>query len=599
MNEKIFQRLQGLVRTVTAWEDESMLLQCRQSFPAALFEARSELEFLQELVNHVRGSMTWVNQPPCDKCQGETKYRTTRGPETHVEKTGQANRVEVYECNTCQSVTFFPRFNATHAIFASRRGRCGEYANLMGQYCRSAGLETRYVWDSTDHVWVEVFLDDDWIMVDVCEGVIDEPSMYQVGWGKKSMSCVLAVAFDHVVDVTSRYVRPWNADRDDDGIEEAVRLRHRQQLDASGMTPRAKEELTRRLQREAMQLNDYRQQGKWLSTYRSGRISGSMAWKLSRSEAGGCSSERADSVHPVGFEHETFYPHKNTFTLSVEANPKTAKEAIKVSGVACSVGAPGSLSVVVVDTHGAILQSRSLSSCEELEAFVETVPHYRIICIHGQLPGEKACQSSTMKRLPGFDTSWTASGVLFIGQVAWKPDWTCGGTFESCSSGLHLAAGFLAPRSFGWKTLDGVVPASVAGRLPENVMPLATQLMASLDQKRAAFASFAATDASSGVFGFSTKEGGPVYLLDETAYPVHSLAYSTGEWHTCLMFPSAMAPEGLVEDVGPEWSIPVDVSFFQQQLGDQLLKQAHGTPMPTSSVLENARLIGLYFSAHW
>lgn len=39
---------------------------------------------------------------------------------------------------------------------------------------------TRYVLDSTDHVFTEVFLLENegmWMMVDSCEGVIAEPSM--------------------------------------------------------------------------------------------------------------------------------------------------------------------------------------------------------------------------------------------------------------------------------------------------------------------------------------------------------------------------------------------------------------------------------------
>lgn len=61
--------------------------------------------------------------------------------------------------------------------FRTFPNRCGEYANLFGAVCRAVGCETRYVVDWTDHVWTEVRVLDEWIMVDSCEGVVNEPSV--------------------------------------------------------------------------------------------------------------------------------------------------------------------------------------------------------------------------------------------------------------------------------------------------------------------------------------------------------------------------------------------------------------------------------------
>ena len=129
--------------------------------------------------------MTWVNQPPCAVCgdnTGNVQHHTTRGPETAEEKTGSASRVEVYHCDTCNDVTTtFPRYNAPRKLLETRRGRCGEYANLFGCVCRAVGLETRYILDFTDHVWTEVRVvndgNEEWFMVDSCEGVVNEPSV--------------------------------------------------------------------------------------------------------------------------------------------------------------------------------------------------------------------------------------------------------------------------------------------------------------------------------------------------------------------------------------------------------------------------------------
>ena len=59
----------------------------------------------------------------------------------------------VYTCKLCNSNATFPRYNSPRTLFKSRRGRCGEFANLFGAYCRALGFDTRYISDFTDHVW--------------------------------------------------------------------------------------------------------------------------------------------------------------------------------------------------------------------------------------------------------------------------------------------------------------------------------------------------------------------------------------------------------------------------------------------------------------
>ena len=141
--------------------------------------------FLQRLARFFqRDFMTWVNQPPCAACQGKNvKYQCTRGPETSEEKQGGASRVEVYQCQDCadETTTTFPRYNVPRKLLETRRGRCGEYANLFGCMCRAVGFDARYISDFTDHVWTEVRVVhegvEQWIMVDSCEGVVNEPSV--------------------------------------------------------------------------------------------------------------------------------------------------------------------------------------------------------------------------------------------------------------------------------------------------------------------------------------------------------------------------------------------------------------------------------------
>ena len=162
---------------------------------------------LKRLTRYYQKSMTWVNNPPCSICGcTETQLKGVRGPQTAEELLGEAERVEVYHCPTCdKETTTFPRYNSPRKLWDTRQGRCGEYANLFGCVCRAIGFEVRYIFDFTDHVWIEVWSSrlERWIMADGCEGEIDKAAMYEKGWGKK-LNYILALTNDSVKDVTRR-----------------------------------------------------------------------------------------------------------------------------------------------------------------------------------------------------------------------------------------------------------------------------------------------------------------------------------------------------------------------------------------------------------
>ena len=122
----------------------------------------------------------WVNTPECSGCGEKCEGPGRAGTCTSDERANAAGRVEVYNCKKCNQEARFPRYNNPAKLLETRQGRCGEWANCFALCCRSMGLETRWVNDSLDHVWVEIYSPRlrRWVHCDPCENVIDTPLMY-------------------------------------------------------------------------------------------------------------------------------------------------------------------------------------------------------------------------------------------------------------------------------------------------------------------------------------------------------------------------------------------------------------------------------------
>jgi thiol-disulfide isomerase/thioredoxin len=664
-------RIETSILSVKAWdEDPSLLAECRAllpwddlrdsddandtntgpySKPKDSELASSDARLLQRLARYFKDSMTWVNAPACGTCGQNDKMegRGGRGPNTAEERQGQADRVEVYQCtnSTCyRAETVFPRYNSVRKLLETRKGRCGEYANLFGLVCRAAGFTTRYISDFTDHVWIECQVDGHWIMADACEGVINEPSMYEKGWGKK-LNYILGIGLDHVVEVTGTYTRQFNTEEfqlrrrgvtsseyaSDNIIEEQNRkLRGR-------LPHKAIDELNRRLEQERKQQSELRLLNEWEAhTYGTGRLSGSLVWKLSRDEAGrnGDGQDKKETGATgntdsrAQFYVEHFFPHaSSTFSIAVQPHPRGRHDAIEVSGTKCAVGS-SSLSVVVVDDKhfGCILQSRAFGSLTDLAHFVETIPKYRVVAICGRTATAaahteiSASDAAKLSLLGGFNQELAVNGVLFIGQVQAHPDWSYCSSFEASPNGFRIqGTGTVdinidrgpAAESLRLRTERQTKPCCIAGRVPESIMPLQTQLLATEEQKRAAFMALLKREQSSRQnFGYTTKPGSPVYLLGASAYPFERDDIKDDDdcWNSFLLLPPSLVEEddvGIVEPAGsnntPQFEVPLDTHFFVKHLGSELLAKYNGATVrsSTAAVLGNTKLVAFYFSASW
>ncbi|KAI3358849.1 hypothetical protein L3Q82_014735, partial [Scortum barcoo] len=206
---------------------------------------------------------SWVDCLPCSRCGGPTQNTSSLSPTTDDLHWG-AQRVENHYCQSCQLSTRFPRYNNPEKLLETRRGRCGEWANCFTLCCRAMGLEARYIWDSTDHVWTEIYspYQRRWLHCDSCENTCDKPLLYEVGWGKK-LAYILAFSKDQ-----------------------------RQQ----SLSPGRKKDLTERL---LVELVEFISPKKPKPGELGGRNSGSLAWRIARGETRG--ADTGTSTQAAGY----------------------------------------------------------------------------------------------------------------------------------------------------------------------------------------------------------------------------------------------------------------------------------------------------------
>ncbi|XP_021415900.2 peptide-N(4)-(N-acetyl-beta-glucosaminyl)asparagine amidase [Oncorhynchus mykiss] len=286
-NSELQQKALGVIPhqqlTTTAKEK---LQQAKQADPDCNLSEEDLL--VLELLRWFKGDFfSWVDCLPCNHCGGPTQSSGPLAPSTEDLRWG-AQRVENHHCQACNQSTRFPRYNNPEKLLETRRGRCGEWANCFTLCCRALDLEARYIWDSTDHVWTEVYSASQhrWLHCDSCENACDKPLLYEIGWGKK-LDYVLAFSKDQVVDVTWRYscYHPEVLSRRNK-VQEPWLLNTINGLNAvrqQSLSSERKKELLERLLVELVEFISPKtpKQGEL-----GGRNSGSLAWRNARGETG-------------------------------------------------------------------------------------------------------------------------------------------------------------------------------------------------------------------------------------------------------------------------------------------------------------------------
>ncbi|VDM37775.1 unnamed protein product [Toxocara canis] len=290
-----------------------------------------QFELLRNLLSWFKTEFFhWVDTPTCESCGTVTLSSSrTNGMPTEEEKEFGANRVEVYVCKRCLREVRFPRYNDPTKLLETRceslkegsLWRMGKLfrvmlpgasvgnsvsvlskVNFILRQQRDSSVFSRWIYDKSDHVWCEVWVNDmdRWVHCDPCENVIDTPLLYEKGWGKK-LSYVIAFGNDHVRDVTWRYTFDHlEVVKRRTACREAVLRNFIKKLNARYerlMSVERKTEMDQRYLKELIEFLSPNMQLRLNNeAERQGRTTGAAEWREARRELGAASKSCTTSV---------------------------------------------------------------------------------------------------------------------------------------------------------------------------------------------------------------------------------------------------------------------------------------------------------------
>ncbi|KAG6415594.1 hypothetical protein SASPL_123007 [Salvia splendens] len=167
--------------------------------------------FLLQLLFWFKQSFRWVNSPPCDSCNIANLAQLLAMKLGHFFLLGVA--VWKWQCMYAGNTTRFPEINNKIRNITVITISCHEKALFITDYywhfafCKNIGI--RY-WTS-QIMFGQCFSPylGRWMHLDPCEGIYDNPLLYEKGWGKK-LNYVIALARYGVYDVTKRYTKKWH-----------------------------------------------------------------------------------------------------------------------------------------------------------------------------------------------------------------------------------------------------------------------------------------------------------------------------------------------------------------------------------------------------
>ncbi|PHZ10232.1 concanavalin A-like lectin/glucanase [Rhizopus microsporus ATCC 52813] len=302
-NKPFLKKLESFGSGVFKYEDPVLLERALDLIPIQRFYDEADPEncledtIIKKLLYWFKNEFfTWVNSPPCEHCNKETRSESIVMP-TPEERRYDAYRVETYRCTACFKISRFPRYKiVTQGNYWKQDAAVAENGPI------AVGAEARIVYDSTDHVWTEVYseFEQRWIHCDACEDAWDRPLLYSLGWGKKLSYCI-AFSTVEALDVTKRYTRDWpvvlQRRKQVREIELALFLDDLTQIRQQSFSLEKKKELNQRRVRELLELEEMSAKRMIKEDELVGRQSGSAEWRQMRGEQGNDLKKETRSLH--------------------------------------------------------------------------------------------------------------------------------------------------------------------------------------------------------------------------------------------------------------------------------------------------------------